>query len=125
MPLYEFILSIYEKSQVFIVLHGNNCRWVSSKEIHLNDLKYWKRNASLFVCDIQMCFPPTLLNSQENYLIHLVEEIKQCGLIHIQTFWFVERYMKALKQFVSEKPRIEGYIIEGYIIFREMVQVLT
>ena len=117
MPLYELLLLVYEKSQVLIVIHGNTCRWVSSKEIHQDELNYWKRNVSLLMCDIQMCFPPRFFNSQEHYLVHLVEKIEQCGPIHIRTMWLVERYMKVLKQFVRKKARLEGSIVEGYMVF--------
>ena len=75
------------------------------------------------MCDIQMCFPPSFFNSQEHYLVHLVEEIEQCGPIHIRTMWLVERYMKVLKQFVRQKARPEGSIVEGYMVFQEMVHL--
>ena len=104
-------------------MHSNICRWVSSKEIHQDELKYWKRNVSLLMCDIQMYFPPSFFNSQEHYLVHLVEEIEQCGPIHIRTMWLVERYMKVLKQFVRQRARPEGSMVEGYMVFQTMVHL--
>ncbi|XP_059075535.1 uncharacterized protein LOC131875398 [Cryptomeria japonica] len=75
------------------------------------------------MCDIQMCFPPSFFNSQEHYLVHLIEEIEQCGPIHIRTMWLVERYMKVLKKFVRQKARLEGSMVEGYMVFQAMVHL--
>jgi len=75
------------------------------------------------MCDIQMHFPPIFFNSQEHYLIHLVEEIEECGSIHIHTMLLAERYMKFLKHFVRQRVHLEGSMAEGYMVFQIMVHL--
>ena len=53
----------------------NLFRWLSSKEIHKEDKKYWKREIPHLMCEMQKYLPPGFFNAQENYLIHQVEEI--------------------------------------------------
>jgi hypothetical protein len=45
------------------------------KEIHEDDIKYWKREIHLLMCEIQKYLPPAFFNAQEHYLIHQVEDI--------------------------------------------------
>ena len=58
------------------------CRWLSSKEIHKEDIKYWKREIPRLMCQMQIFLPSTFFNAQEHYLIHQVEEIELCGHMH-------------------------------------------
>jgi hypothetical protein len=76
------------------------CRWLSSKEIHKEDIRYWKREIPQLMCQMQQYLPPTFFNAQEHYLIHQVEEIELCGPVHTRSMWMVERQLKSLKAFV-------------------------
>ena len=51
------------------------CRWISSKEIHKEDIRYWKRKIPCLMCEMQKYLPPGFFNAQEQYLIHQAEEI--------------------------------------------------
>jgi hypothetical protein len=59
-----------------------SCRWLSFKEIHEDDITYWKREIPCLMCEMKNYIPPTFVNAQEQYLIHQVEEIEICGLVH-------------------------------------------
>jgi hypothetical protein len=54
-------------------------RWLSLKEIHEDDIKYWKREIPRLMCEMKKYLAPTFFNAQEHYLIHQVEEIEMCG----------------------------------------------
>ena len=125
MSLYGFIpIVLTQIKNIYIVVHVTNiCRWVSSKYIHQDELKYWKRNISLLLCEIKMHFPPSFFNSQEHYLIHLVEESEQCGPIHICTTWLVQRYMKVLRYFETKRAHPKRSMVEGYMVFQAMVHM--
>ena len=75
-------------------------RWLSSKDINKEDIKYWKRKIPLLMCEMQKCLPPSFFNAQEHYLIHQVEEIELCGLVPTRSMWMVERHLKFLKGLV-------------------------
>ena len=73
------------------------CRWLSSKEIHKEDIKYWRREILRLMCEIQKNLPSTFFNAQEHYLIHQVEEIELCGPIHSRPMWMVERHLNIIR----------------------------
>jgi hypothetical protein len=100
-----------------------SCRWLSLKEIHEDDIKYWKREIPRLMCEIQKYIPPTFFNAQEHYLIHQVEEIEICGPIHTRSMWMVERHLKSLKALLRQRERPEGSMVEGYMVYQSMVYI--
>ena len=93
---------IYASILLIIVIFLNICRCLSSKEIHKEDMRYWKREIPRLMCEMQKYLCPTLFSAQEHYLSHQVEEIELHGPIHIRSMWMVERNLKSLKDFVRK-----------------------
>jgi hypothetical protein len=56
-----------------------SCRWLLLKEIHEDDIKYWKREIPRLMCEMKKNIPPTFFNAQEHCLIHQVEKIGTCS----------------------------------------------
>jgi hypothetical protein len=75
------------------------------------------------MCQMQHYLPLAFLNAQENYLIHQVEEIELCGVVHTRSMWMVERQLKLLKDFVRQRARLEGSMVEGYILYQCMAYI--
>jgi hypothetical protein len=100
-----------------------SCIWLSLKEIHEYDIKYWKREIPRKMCEMQNYIPPTFFNAQEHYLIHQVEEIEMCGPVHKRSMWIVERHLKSLKALVRQRGRLEGCMVEGYMVYQSMVYI--
>ena len=100
-----------------------SCRWFSLKEIHEDDIKYWKREIPRLMCEMQKYIPPTFFNAQEHYLIHQVEEIEICGPVHTRSMWMVERHLKSLKDLVKQRECPEGSMVEGYMVYQSMVYI--
>jgi hypothetical protein len=71
-----------------------SCRWLSLKETHEDDIKYWKREITHLMCEMKKYITPKNFNAQEHYLIHQVEETEICGPIHTRSMWMVERHLK-------------------------------
>jgi len=61
--------------------------------------------------------PSAFFNAQEHYLIHQFEEIELCVPIHARSMWMVERILKFLKALVRQRARLEGSMVEGYMVF--------
>jgi hypothetical protein len=99
------------------------CRWLSLKEIHEDDIKYWKREIPRLMCEMQKYLPPSFFNAQEHYLIHQVEEIEMCGPVHTRSIRMVERHLKSLKALVRQRARLEGSMVEGYMVHESMVYI--
>ena len=93
------------------------------KEIHQEDIKYWKREIHQLMCEIKKYLPLKFFNAQEHYLIHQVEEIEMCGLVHTRSMWMVERYLKSLKDLVGQIECLEGSMVEEYMVYQSMVYI--
>ena len=75
------------------------------------------------MCEKQNYLPLEFFNAQEYYLMHQVEEIELCGPINSRSMWMVERHLKSLKDFVRQRARPEGSIVQGYMVYQSMVYI--
>ena len=96
--------------------------WLSSKEIHKEDIKYWKKRIRRLMCEMQKCLPSTFFNSQEHYLIHQVE-IELCGPVQPRSMWMIERHFKFLKGLIWQRTCPKDSMVEGYMVYQMMVYV--
>jgi hypothetical protein len=64
----------------------------------------------------QMQMPISFFGGQVYLLVHLVEDISLLGPVLYRWMFFVERYMKTLKDFVRQKTKPEGSMSEGYLL---------
>ena len=46
-----------------------------------------------------------------------------CGPIHTRSMWMVERYLKSLNSLVRQRARLEGSMVEGYMVYELMVYI--
>ena len=110
-------------SYLYVFVSWFPCRWLSSKKIHKEDIKYWKREIPHLMCDMQKYLPPIFFNAQEHYLIHPVKNIELCGPIHTKLMWMVERHLKSLKALVRQRACPEGSMVEGYMVYQTLVYI--
>jgi hypothetical protein len=96
--------------------------WLSLKEIHEDDIKYWRGEIPRLMYEMKVS-TSNIFNAQEHYLIHQVEEIKMCGLVHTRSMWMVERHLKSLKALVRQRACPEGSLVEGYMVYQSMVYI--
>ena len=47
--------------------------------------------------------------------VHLVEQVRLCGPVYLRWMYLFERQMKTLKDYVHNRYRPEGCIVESYI----------
>jgi len=65
---------------------------------------------------LEWVFPPFFFDVMTHLLVHLVEELELCGLVHTRWMYPTERYLKTLKRFVRNKARPEGSMVKGYAL---------
>ena len=65
------------------------------------------------VCLVEETFLRTILTSQLQLIVHLVDEISLCGTVQARWMFFLEHFMKTLKDFVRQSARPEGSMAEG------------
>ena len=75
------------------------------------------------MCEMQKHLPSTFFNAHEHYLIHQVEEIELCGHVQSRSMWMVERHLKFMKGFVRQRAHPEGSMMEGYMVYQNMLYV--
>ncbi|KAI5059512.1 hypothetical protein GOP47_0025831 [Adiantum capillus-veneris] len=98
------------KAAIFKV--GEIVRFVSSKEINVEAIPVAHQLVVEAVCVIEDAFPHTILVSQIHLLLHLVEEITICGVVHSRWMFFLERFLKTLKDFVRLRSQPEASMAE-------------
>ena len=92
------------------------CRWISSKEIKLDEIDKWRLESLEIVCSIEELFPTSILGIQVHLLIHLVDEVELAGTVHTHWMFYLERFMKVLKGYVRQKVHPEGSMAEGWLV---------
>ncbi|KAL3690030.1 hypothetical protein R1sor_016339 [Riccia sorocarpa] len=72
-------------------------RWVCSKEINVSEVPRMDIFAVETLCKLEKTLPLSFFDSQIHLLVHLVREISICGPVHTRWMYWLERYMKVLK----------------------------
>ena len=72
---------------------------------------------------MQKCLPSTFFNTQEHYLIYIVEETELCGPVTTRSMSIVKRHLKFLKVLVKKRACPKGSMIEGYMEYQMMVYI--
>jgi Domain of unknown function (DUF4218) len=97
---------------------------ICSKVIDPGTLEKLQTDVVVTLYELEMYFPPSFFDIMVHLTIHLVQEIKLCGLIFLQYMYHLERAMGQLKGLVRSRSRPEGSIVEGYIS-EEVIELYT
>ena len=62
-----------------------------------------------------MFIPPSFFDIMVHLGVHLVREVRLCGLVYLRRMYLVERYKKILKGYVKNHYRPDVSMIERYI----------
>ena len=89
---------------------------ICSKVVDPTATETLKEDVAIALCLLEKEFRPSFLDPMTYLLVHLVEELDLCGLVHSRWMYPMERYMKALKGFVRNNARPKGRMAEGYAI---------
>jgi hypothetical protein len=85
-----------------------------AREIKIADRDADMQEATKVLCLLEKTFPPTFMDIMSHLMIHLVEELYICGLVHCRWMYPIECYMKTLKDYVRTYARPKASIAEGY-----------
>ncbi|CAM6103867.1 unnamed protein product [Calypogeia fissa] len=94
---------------------GKLLRWICSKEIYEEEIPGMRILAAEVVCKLEKALPPSFFDCQVHLLVHLVDEVAICGLVHCRWMYWLERYMAELKSYVRNRARVEGSMATGYL----------
>ncbi|XP_060202854.1 uncharacterized protein LOC132631278 [Lycium barbarum] len=68
------------------------------------------------ICKLERVFLPTFFDVMIHLAIHLANEAKLAGPVQYRWMYYIERYLRTLKNYVRNKSRPEGSIAEGYLV---------
>lgn len=93
---------------------------VCAKEFRMAELDDLVVEAAELAVYMEMNLPPNFFDIQPHHILHLPEELKMAGPVRPHWMYFIERYMKVLKDWVRQKARPESSIAEGYLTHEGM-----
>lgn len=93
------------------------------KEIPTSSLPSARIQAIEAVCAIEDTFPRTILTTQLHLIVHLVDEVAIAGVVHARWMFYLERFLKTLKDFVRQRARPEGSMAEGWLVQESFVYI--
>ncbi|GJU82265.1 hypothetical protein Tco_1284630 [Tanacetum coccineum] len=67
------------------------------------------------LCNIEQIYPPAFFEIMIHLVIHLPQEARKGGPIPYWWMYPFEKYIKKLKNYVHNKAKPEGSIVEGYV----------
>ncbi|CAM8999989.1 unnamed protein product [Rhodiola kirilowii] len=85
------------------------------KTMRLNDLSQLEEDIVIVLCKLERIFLPSFFDVMEHLAVHLAGEAKLAGPVQYRWMYPIERYLRKLKSYVSNKAKPEGSIAEGYI----------
>lgn len=72
------------------------------------------------LCFLEKVFAPSFFDLMMHLVIHLIDELDVCGLIHAWWMYPIERAMKDLKGYVQNMCRPEGNMVKAYIFYEAL-----
>ena len=70
----------------------------------------------VMLCLLEKYFPPSFFDIMLHLPVHLIREVRLCGLVYFRWMYPFERYMKVLKGYVCNHNRLEECIAECYLV---------
>ncbi|XP_021603897.1 uncharacterized protein LOC110608925 [Manihot esculenta] len=91
------------------------------RELTLTTLTNWdmqrlNEQIPMILCKVERVFPPSLFDSMEHLLVHLVYETLIAGPVQYRWMYPFERYLRKLKNNVKNKARVEVSICNAYLV---------
>ncbi|GFS41570.1 hypothetical protein Acr_00g0075150 [Actinidia rufa] len=87
-----------------------------SKTLRRSELENLEERIVHILCKLEKIFPPAFFDVMVHLAIHLPREALHGGPVHYRWMYPFERFLGALKNFVSNRARLEGSIAEAYIV---------
>ncbi|XP_057436487.1 uncharacterized protein LOC130728921 [Lotus japonicus] len=91
-------------------------RELTSSLLMESKLRIMEENIPIILCKLEQIFPPSFFDSMEHLPIHLPYEARVGGPVHYRWMYPFERFIRTLKQKVTNKAHVEGSICKAYLL---------
>jgi hypothetical protein len=89
-------------------------------EIKESEVQGMVDEAAEIMCLMEQNLPPAFFDIQPHQIVHLPLEVGLAGPVHYRWMYYIERYMKVMKEWVRQMARPEGSMALGYTLFEGM-----
>lgn len=89
---------------------------LTASNIKREDICRLNQNIPVILCKLERIFPPSFFDSMEHLPVHLAEEARIAGPVQYRWIYPFERYLCKLKKNVRNKARVEGSIVNAYLV---------
>uniref|UniRef100_A0A2N9IMH0 DUF4218 domain-containing protein n=1 Tax=Fagus sylvatica TaxID=28930 RepID=A0A2N9IMH0_FAGSY len=86
------------------------------RSLRRNDLENLEDRIVLILCKFEMFFPPAFFDVMVHIAVHLPREAILGGPVQYRWMYPIERFLRTLKGYVSNRARPEGSIAKTYIL---------
>ena len=99
-----------------IVKLCNFFRDMCAKTIRISELNRLEIDIVFVLYKLERIFPPAFFHVMIHLTIHLPAKTKIVGPVSYSWMYPIERSLRTLKQFVRNKARLKGSIVEAFIM---------
>jgi hypothetical protein len=75
-----------------------------------------KEDATITMCMLEMTMPPSFFDIMVHLILHLVDELDMCGLVHTRWMYCVECLNKILKGYVWNMVQLKASMATRYLM---------
>ncbi|KAK2413382.1 hypothetical protein QL285_036100 [Trifolium repens] len=91
-------------------------RDITSSLLREDKLRNLEENIPIIMCKLEQIFPPSFFDSMEHLPIHLAYEARVGGPVQYRWMYPFERFIRSLKQKVTNQAYVEGSICKAYLL---------
>lgn len=91
-------------------------RELTSPILKKENLHVMEKNIPIILCKLEQIFPPSFFDSMEHLPIHLPYEARVGGPVQYRWMYPFERFIRTLKDKVTNSSSVEGSICEAYLV---------
>ncbi|XP_027187217.1 uncharacterized protein [Cicer arietinum] len=91
-------------------------RELTSPLLKEDNIRVMEQNIPIILCKLEQIFPPSFFDSMEHLPIHLPFEARVGGPVQYRWMYPFERFIRTLKDKVTNTAAVEGSICEAYLV---------
>lgn len=108
--------SLGRGARVAIIRMGDLFHRICTKTVNPAEIQGLKTFAAETLCLFELSFPPGFFDVMTHLVIHLVNELAQCGPVHGRWCYGIERYLGVLTSYVQDRSKPEASMASGYVV---------
>ncbi len=105
-----------QRTKIAIMRLSRIFRHICAKVLDPADMGTLREDATITMCMLEMTMPPSFFDIMVHLILHLVDELDMCGLVHTRWMYCVERLNKILKGYVWNMVQLKASMATRYLM---------